>query len=290
MTKNKNKSISGLVFDTCNMIFMVLFSFSILYPFLYILSVSFTDNPASINPYNLVPQKFILTSYIKVLSSEYIIIGYMNTIVRVALGTIITTFVCILTAYPLSKKFLPDRKFFTAFMVFTMFFSGGLIPMYILIKSLKYINTVWALVIPSAIPTFSMLIIRNYFMTIPDSLEESAKIDGANDFFILFSIVVPLSLPILATTVLWTIVGHWNAWFDAMLYITNSRKQVLQAILRQIVIVGTMDQLEFEAHMYASPESLKAATIIVGTLPIIMVYPFVQKYFIKGIMIGSLKG
>jgi len=214
----------------------------------------------------------------------------MNTIVRVALGTIITTFVCILTAYPLSKKFLPDRKFFTAFMVFTMFFSGGLIPMYILIKSLKYINTVWALVIPSAIPTFSMLIIRNYFMTIPDSLEESAKIDGANDFFILFSIVVPLSLPILATTVLWTIVGHWNAWFDAMLYITNSRKQVLQAILRQIVIVGTMDQLEFEAHMYASPESLKAATIIVGTLPIIMVYPFVQKYFIKGIMIGSLKG
>lgn len=286
----KNKSVSGLIFDICNVIFMVLFCISILYPFLYIVSVSLTDNPAAINPYNLIPKKIVFTSYTKVLTSDLISIGYINTIIRVVLGTVTTTLLCILTAYPLSKKNLPDRTFFTAFMVFTMFFGGGLIPIYILIRRLKLINTIWALVIPSAIPTFSMLVIRNYFMTIPDSLEESAKIDGANDFVILFKVVVPLSLPILATTVLWTIVGHWNAWFDAMLYITDSKKQVLQAILRQIVIVGTTAQLEFDAHMYASPEAIKSATIIVGTLPIVMVYPFVQKYFIKGIMIGSLKG
>ena len=175
-----------------------------------------------------------------------------------------------------------------------MFFSGGLIPNYILMKNLNLINSVWVLVLPGLIPTFYMLIARNYFQSLPESLEESARIDGANDFIILFRIIIPVSLPIIATVVLWVVVGHWNAWFDAMIYINSPRKQVLQVILRGIVILGTFENLEMSNISGQSnivpPEAVKAATIIVATIPILAFYPFVQKYFVKGIMIGSLKG
>lgn len=288
--KPKYRSVSGTIFDVLNIIFMAAVSITIIYPFLYIVAVSLTSNPVSISPFHPWPDKVVWANYSKVITAQNIVYGYINTIKRVVIGTCLTTFICMITAYPLSKKYIPFRTTITGFIILTMFFSGGLIPMYVLVRNLGMMNRVWALVIPILIPTFSMLILRNYFMTIPESLEESARLDGAGDFKILFKIVAPLSTPIIATIVLWTMVGHWNAWFDGLLYITDTKKQVLQTILRQILIVGTINDLINDAFLYHSPEGIKAATIIVATVPILMAYPFLQKYFIKGIMIGSLKG
>jgi len=200
----------------------------------------------------------------------------------------------VLTAYPLSKKHFPHRGFWTGFIVFTMFFSGGLIPTYMVVKGLGLLNTVWALILPGLVPAYNMIIVRNYFMSISPSLEESAKLDGANDFTILLRIILPVSMPIIATVTLWTIVGHWNSWFDSMIYSQNARKQVLQVVLRRIVLEGSNEVVNMNAGMddmsSVSPDNIKAATIMVATFPILMVYPFIQKYFVKGIMVGSLKG
>jgi putative aldouronate transport system permease protein len=199
----------------------------------------------------------------------------------------------ITTAYPLSKKHFPNRSFWTAIIVFTMFFGGGLIPSYLLVRSLGMYNTIWAMVLPGLISTYNMIIMRNFFMNIPAELEESAKIDGANEFSILFRIIVPVSGPIIATVALWTMVGHWNAWFDCMIYISTTANQVLQLILRRIVLEGTTQLMELNNSLdvgVINTDAVKSATIMVATIPILLVYPFLQKYFVKGIMIGSLKG
>ena len=193
-------------------------------------------------------------------------------------------------AYALSKKYLPHRGFYTYFIVFTMFFNGGLVPTYMLVKSLGMINTYWALLIPCLINTFSMLIIRNFFMSLPEELEESAKMDGANDIRILFSLVLPLSKPILATIALWSAVYHWNAWFDALLYTQDKSITVLQLFLRRMVIDNdstTMDQM---LGKQVTPDTIKAAIIMMTSLPILCVYPFLQKHFVKGILVGAVKG
>ena len=200
----------------------------------------------------------------------------------------------IITAYPLSKKNLPMRNFFTLFVVFTMFFTGGMIPHYLLIRNLKLSNTIWALVLPGAIPTYNMLILRNNFMAFPVSLEESAKLDGAGTVRTLLSIVLPTSMPILMTVGLWGLVAHWNAWFDCLIYISDPDKYVLQAVLRKIIIDSAPQfgdlSLMSEESVKPSAEVVKAATIIVSTLPILAIYPFIQMYFVKGVMVGSLKG
>ncbi len=269
---------------------MLLLCLTILYPFLYLLASSFAVNPASINPFNLIPPKMTTANYVSVFQSTFILTSYLNTFARVGLATVLVSLASILTAYPLANRGLPFRSVFTSLMVFTMFFSGGLIPQYILVRQLGLQNTLWALVLPGLIPTFNMLIMRNFFMTLPAGLEESARVDGAGDYRILFQIAVPISMPIIATVVLWTVVGHWNAWFDGMLYITDSKKQVLQTVLRQIVIAGQLASLENQMGLSASPDAVKAATIVFATAPVIAFYPFVQKYFVKGVMVGSLKG
>ncbi|MGO4374043.1 carbohydrate ABC transporter permease, partial [Paenibacillus sp. MCAF20] len=195
-------------------------------------------------------------------------------------------------AYPLSRKTLPHRSFYTMIILFTMFFSGGLIPSYLLIKELHLMDSRWVYIVPMLVPTFSMLVLRNFFMSIPQEVEESAKIDGANDIRVLLSIVLPLSKPVLATLALWTAVGHWNAWFDAVLYISDQSKQVLQFFLREIVVLNT-DKETFGSTVVGNfkyETSIKAATVMFAVLPILVVYPFLQKYFVKGTMIGSLKG
>ena len=164
---------------------------------------------------------------------------------------------------------------------------------YVPIYGLQMLNSVWSLVLPGAISAYNITIMRNFLMSLPDSLEESARIDGANDITILYKIVLPLSLPILATVALWTAVGHWNAWFDAMIYITKSDKQVLQATLRRIVLEGTNAMVQHngeEVDTRVASDTIKAATVMVATIPILCVYPFIQKYFVKGVMVGSLKG
>lgn len=200
----------------------------------------------------------------------------------------------VLTAYPLSKRNFPNRNIWTLIIVFTMFFKGGLIPDYLLVKTLNLDNSIWALVLPGAIDTFSMIIMRNYIMSLPDSLEESAKIDGASQLTVLIKIILPLSKPIIMTILLWVIVAHWNAWFDCLIYIRDSGKYVLQAVLRKIVLDAAPQfsdmSMDIQDESLPSEEVIKCATIIVSSLPIMLVYPFIQKHFVKGILVGSLKG
>lgn len=268
---------------------MFFFSLIMIYPFLYLFNISISMDGTVISNMTLVPKGFSFDSYQTILGFKFIKTGFYNSILRVVLGTSATFLACTLTAYALSKRKLPFRTLLTMLMVFTMFFNGGLIPSYILIKNLGLIDSIWSLIVPTIIPTFSMLIMRNYFMSIPIDLEESAKIDGAGDWRTLFQVIIPISKPIIATIVLWEMVYHWNAWFDSMIYIRTAEKQVLQLVMRNIVISGQLTDSTFITSAL-TPEKLKAATIMIATLPIICVYPFLQKYFIKGIIVGSLKG
>ncbi|WP_081823926.1 carbohydrate ABC transporter permease [Paenibacillus sp. UNC451MF] len=292
-TKIKTFMLSRM-FDTGNYTFMILLCVATVYPFLFLLSLSFSPGDISFSQIHLIPPKFTLSNYEKVLTNEFIASGFVNTLIRTVIGTLLTVLLTVFTAYPLSKKYFPNRGFWTAFIVFTMFFSGGIIPSYLLIKSLGMMNSVWALIVPGLVHTFQMIIARNFFMSLPESLEESARIDGANEIRIMFSIVIPLSMPIIATLSLWTAVHHWNAWFDSMIYISDSHKHVLQVVLRRIVLEGTKDMMDLNSfddkEMIANPETIKATTVMVATIPIILIYPFVQKHFVKGILVGSLKG
>ncbi len=283
------------IFAVFNTIILTLLSLAMIYPFWDIIRVSFSSPAeAAMLKISFWPKEPTMDAYRQVMANEYIWQGYGNTLIRLLIGMPIQLVLMILTAYPLSKKYLPARSFFTMIIVFTMFFAGGLIPSYLNIRNLGIDNTIWALVLPGAIPTFNMLILRNNFMAIPEDLEESAKLDGASALRILFSIILPVSLPILMTVALWGLVGHWNAWFDCLVYIRDPEKYVLQAVLRKIIIdsapqFGDLSIMNGE-DTKPSAEVVKAATIMVSTIPILVVYPFVQKYFVKGVMVGSLKG
>lgn len=291
------KSIGEKVFDTANVVFLILFSITAVYPFLNVMSISFSTSSAA-NAYGLKlwPQEVSLDGYRAVFANKLIWTGYYNTIFRTVLGTFLNVIFSVMCAYPLSKKYLPHRNLFTVFIVFTMFFSGGLIPNYLLIKDLGLLDSRWSLILPGLVAAFTMIIVRNYFMSLPEEVEESARIDGANDMRILFSIVLPMSMPIIATISLWYAVAHWNAWFDSLLYISDPNKAVLGNVLRKIVIEGSSQFQQFEqgfnqnGQATVTPDIIKAATIMVATVPIICVYPFVQKYFVKGVIVGSLKG
>jgi putative aldouronate transport system permease protein len=294
----KRTSPGDRVFYFWLYLFMIFVSLLMLYPFLYIISMSLG---ASANMgLSLIPKAPTLEGYRKVLANIYIFNGFKATIIRVLLGTTLTIFFTITTAYPLAKRYFPDRSFWTSLLVFTMFFSGGLIPNYLLVRNLGLYNTVWALVLPGLISTYNMIIMRNFFMAIPAELEESARMDGAGEFSILFRIIVPVSGPIIATVILWTMVGHWNAWFDSMIYISTASKQVLQQVLRRMVLEGEMQMIELNqlqsiqevgvSGAVVTPEGVKAAAVMVATIPIICIYPFLQKYFVKGVLVGSLKG
>ena len=283
------------IFNIANNCFLTIMAIVMIYPFWDVIRVSFSSpSEAAMLKLSLWPETPTLDAYRQVIRNEYIWNGYLNTFIRILIGMPIQLGLMILTAYPLSKRDLPMKKLFTLLIVFTMFFSGGLIPGYLNIKNLGLNNTIWALVLPGAIPTYNMLILRNNFMSIPQGLEEAAKIDGASTMRVLISIVLPLSLPILMTVGLWGLVAHWNAWFDCLIYINDPEKYTLQAVLRKIIIDAAPQfsdmSLVTEQEVKPSAEVVKAATIIVSTLPILMIYPFIQKYFVKGVMVGSLKG
>jgi len=292
----KIKSTPGeRVFNILNILFMILFSAAALYPFLYLFARSFSSPEASFTKITILPQGFVWENYERVLRNSDIGTGFKNAILRTVLGTGVNLTMSVMAAYPLSKRYYPHRSLWTGLIIFTMFFSGGMIPGYLLIKNLHLNNTIWAMILPGAINTYNMIIMRNFFMSLPESLEEAARIDGANDVLVLVRIILPMSKPILATVALWSMVGHWNAWFDCLIYITDPAKHVLQVVLRRIVLEGTAQMLnpnssEFDATQIVNSENIKAATIMVATLPIVMIYPFLQKYFVKGIMVGSLKG
>lgn len=285
-------------FDYLNYVLMIVFSFSILYPFWNLLVVSFSYPIDAMSlDFKWFPKRFTWDSYRVIFASLDIGTGYGNTIFRTAAGTLFSVTLTLCAAYGLSHRHLPFRNVITVFFLFTMFFSGGLIPSYLLVRELGLIDSRLALIIPGAINVFNLVIIRNYIQTAIDkSFAESASIDGANDIQILFRVIAPLCSPVIATIALWTMVGHWNAWFDAMIYINSNDKQVLQTMLRKIMHTSNDETLVAARQALgigltdANPETLKAAFIFLTIGPIVLVYPFLQKYFVKGIMIGSLKG
>lgn len=283
----------GRLFDFANCGLMVLLCLTTLYPFLYLLTLSLSPADVSFTTLKIIPEKATLDNFLRVLSYEYTRTGFVNSISRTALGTILSVATTIAAAYALSKPYFPHRVFWTQMIILTMFFSGGLIPSYLLIRSLGLSNTIWALVLPAMINAFQLLVTRNFLSALPSELEESAKIDGANDIAILLKVVIPLSMPIVVTLGLWNIVFHWNQWFDSLLYMTKPEREVLQVVIRRIVLDGQMDLTQaelLEERKMISTEATKAAALLITTVPIVAVYPFLQKYFVKGMMVGAVKG
>lgn len=261
-------------------------------PFLYVLLVSVTPTVELSNVSKNIlyfPKQVDFTAYNQIFQTDTIPQGFKISLFITVVGTLLSLLITVLTAYPLSRKNLPGREVLLFMIVFTMLFNGGLIPTYLVVKSLRLIDKIWALIMPSLVSAFNLIIIKNYFLTIPDSLEESVKLDGANDFVILFKIMLPLSAPMLATIALFYAVGYWNSFFNAILYINNTRLYPLQVVLRRILFSATGDLiLDIETHK-ASMLAVRMAVIAVTTIPILMVYPFLQKYFTQGILLGSIK-
>jgi putative aldouronate transport system permease protein len=295
MSKQKvNKKISP--FELVNVVVFILFSIVVLYPFWQTFVLSFTDGHQASNlGLNLWPEKWITDAYEFIFTYEAIGVAYINTIIRTVVGTILIVVLTVLAAYPLSKKDLPYRNTITILFLIAMFFSGGIIPDYLLVKNLGLMDSRLALILPQALNVFYVIIMRNYFMTIDKGVEESALMDGASYFTILWKIIVPLSKPVIVTIALWAAVFHWNEWFHAMIYIQDDAKTVLQTVVRNMLVdVNVNEQSQVSGAGMKNSELLlsnvRAATVMISIGPIVLAYPFAQKYFIRGIMIGSLKG
>ena len=276
-------------------VFLLLcFSLAALYPMLYVLFASVSDAGlfAKHSGPLLYPTGFSLSAYEKVFTKPEIYTGYGNTIFYVVVGTLISLFVTMTFAYVLSRKGLYWNKFLSVMALITMYFSGGLIPTYLVVKGLGLTDTRWAILLPTALSTYNMIIMRLGFASIPDSLEEAAKIDGASPMKTLFSIIIPLAMPTIAVIALYYAVAQWNSWFQAAIYLRSMNLYPLQLFLREILIENTQTDMLMatnSADMMALSEIIKYATIIVSVIPILCLYPFLQKYFTKGVMIGAVK-
>lgn len=292
-SKKIKRSAGDRAFDWINYLFLALFSLTILFPFwnLFVQSVSSPDSGV-VDALQMWPKKFSAFNYKYVLANKYIWTGYRETLIRTIAGTALSVTLTAMGAYVLSKKKLPNRNFWTTVVLIPMFFSGGMIPSYLWMVNLHLIDNRLVLILPGLISSYNLIIMRNFFMSVPEGLEESAMIDGAGSIRIFFSIVLPISKAVLATVALWVMVGHWNAWFDATIYIRDANKLPLQVVLRRILMEGTQQMMDMNSTdtNHVTPDTLKAATTFVCMLPIMCVYPFMQKYFVKGVIIGSLKG
>ncbi|MDI4646350.1 carbohydrate ABC transporter permease [Cohnella hashimotonis] len=283
----------GRIFDYLNITVLSLFALAATIPFVHIVATSFaSEREILTKDFVLFPTDFSLNAYQIIFANDRIVHSLLVTAFITAAGTLINIVATSIMAYPLSRKDLIGRKPLMMMILFTMLFGGGMIPTFLLIKVLGLMNSYWSLLLPGAISVFNLIILKNFFQQMPDGLEESAKIDGANDLVILFRLVLPLSLPALATFSLFYAVGHWNTFMPAVLYINDPDKWPIQVLLRNIVMLsqGWLDNPEAAAEQAVSPETVKMAVITVATLPILCVYPFLQKHFAKGVMLGSVKG
>jgi putative aldouronate transport system permease protein len=290
------KSASRIGFEVFNFVFMIALCVIMLYPFLHVIAASFSDNSSVARGLvSCYPIGFNTEAYKVVLRYKHIWNGYKNTILYTAVGTAINLVLTVCGAYPLSRKQFYGRGVFTFFVSLTMFFGGGLVPTYLVINSYKMLDKFWVMVIPGAISTWNMIIMRTFFQGIPTELEEAAIIDGCNDIGVLLKIIIPLSTASLMTIGMFYAVGHWNAWFNAVIYLRDSSRYPLQLWLRMIVLQNQVKDIT-EAGAVALEadntvaDTIKFAVIVVAVLPILCVYPFVQKYFVKGVMVGSVKG
>ena len=288
------KSTGDIVFDIFLYFFFIFLSFSIIYPFYMLLVQSLDTKAALMGRLQFVPREFTIDNYLRVFRNKSIISGFGVSIYATVCGTLAALLVTSLGAYAISKKELPFRKQILTFLIIPMFVGGGLIPTYLLYRDLGLIDNLLMPVVTGLASTYNIMVIRNFFDGLPYELEESAKLDGANSFLIWWRIYMPLSLPVLVTVALWIGVGEWNSWFNYMIYMRDPNKYNLQVVMRRIVLIGTNEEMGLgsaaDETVHIPTENLKAATILVCTVPILCVYPFLQKYFMKGALVGSVKG
>lgn len=296
MTK-KGKTTADFVFDIVNYTLITLIAFSVLYVLIYVVSASLSDPDAIYQgKVWLLPKGFTLEGYKRVFRDDNIWRGYLNSIIYTTLGTTISMILTLSSAYALSRTDLPGHGFITAFLMFTMFFSGGMIPSYLVIKSLGMLDTIWAIIVPGAVSMSNVIIARTHFATgIPQELLEAAQIDGCSNVRYFFEVALPLSKSVIAVLVLYYAVGKWNEYFNALIYLNDHKKYPLQLILREILIQSQAsdamagDLVEANEALRIA-EIIKYALIVVASLPMLIIYPFIQKHFVKGVMIGSVKG
>lgn len=288
------ESVSYKVFKVVNAIILSFVVFITLYPFLNVVAQSFSGEAYILSgQVSLIPKGFNMDTYAAVARDTMFWINYKNTVTYSIVGTAISLFLTTIFAYALSKKRLMFRKFLTMFAVFTMFFNGGLIPNYVLINSLGFGNTMWAIVIPGAISIYNMLIMKSFFENMPEELEEAAAIDGLNTYGILLRIILPLSKAVMATMLLFYAVAHWNSWFPAFLYLDKKELFPVTVYLRNIIAGatgGTNAGATSADNLTQISSNIKSVTMVLTILPILTIYPFVQKYFVSGVMLGSVKG
>ncbi len=300
ISKNKIKISTGeKIFGVFNICFMIAMMFIMFYPMWHVVCASFS-NPRLLAAHEgvlFIPKGWSLIAYDLMLENPMILKGYGNTFFILFFGLLVNMVMTCLAAYVLSRRNVMLNKPITMMIVFTMYFSGGLIPTYLNIMQLGLLDSLWSLILPGAISTYNMIVLRTGFASVPESLEESAKIDGASSLRILWQIIIPLSKATIAVICLYYAVGHWNAWFNAMLYLSDRQKFPLQLILREILINNDTTSMVGEGSLQGGAgeasfvsETVKYAVIIVSTVPILCVYPFIQKYFTKGVMVGAVKG
>ncbi|MFD0679049.1 MULTISPECIES: carbohydrate ABC transporter permease [unclassified Paenibacillus] len=285
-------SIGNKIFDGLNYLILIIIGLVTVFPFIYIVAVSFTDASEVIKGgIILFPKKFSLTAYEYIFSTNTLLRSLGVSIYITVVGTFINLVVTSLMAYPLARATLQGRQVILFGVLFTMLFSGGMIPTYFVVKALGLTNSLWSLMIPSAVSAFNLIVLKNFFQQIPDGLEDSAKIDGCNDVGILFRIILPLSMPAMATFSLFYAVSHWNTFFNAILYINDNKLWPVQVLLREIVMLAQtrIGDNGFDEAMI-QPQTIRMAVIVFATLPILLVYPFLQKHFAKGVLLGSVKG
>jgi putative aldouronate transport system permease protein len=280
-------------FEVVNYTFLAILGAICLYPLINVFAISFSNYPAYVKqPLMIIPRDIDITAYKRILTNPLLLSSYKNTIFVTLAGTAISVLLTVMTAYPLAKSKVKGSRGIMLFIVFTMFFNGGIIPTYMVVKNLNLLDSLWALILPTAMSTYNFIIVRNFLESIPDSIEESAKIDGAGYILILFKLIIPLSKPVLATISLFYAVSNWNRFFEAYMYITKRSNWTLTLLLREIVSDNSdvMNVTDPTAAETVFPKTMQCATIVATTLPILFSYPFLQKYFIKGIMLGAVKG
>lgn len=288
-------SLSGKIFDAFNHGFLALFALVTVLPFVYIISASFaTEAEITRRAVFLFPREVSLSAYTYIFSSQTIFRSIGVSVFITVFGTLVNLAFTLSMAYALSRRTLLGRRLVMNLVIFSMLFSGGMIPTYLVVKGLGLINSYLAVILPGAISAFNLIIVKNFFQQLPPGLEESARIDGCTELGVLWRIVIPLSKPVIATFGLFYAVGHWNNFFSALLYLHDHTKWPLQIVLREIVLLSQLavgDIRNLDPNFVQPPEqSVKMAVIVVGTVPILLVYPFLQKHFVKGMLLGSVKG
>jgi len=296
------KKLSEVAFDMANYLFMGLFLIIILYPILNMVSISLSDDYYVLtNKITIYPRGFDVDAYAQIFTNKSLLRSFGNTVFVAVIACGLSLLIDSLAAYPLAFSNFLGKKVFTTLLIFTMWFSGGMIPTFLVVKNLGLLNSLWSLILSSMLSAYHVIILRAFFETIPPSLVESAKIDGANEFTILFRIVWPLSKPALALIALWVVVGHWNAFLTPLIYLNDIKKYTLQLVLRDIVLLSGSDLYGLSTitsstatggdvtSYSAISEQTKNAVIFVSMIPMLILYPFLQKYFVKGIMLGAVK-